>query len=172
MFGIVMCRAASTHDDADGSCNRWRYPMAIALDEVLDMAQRYHVVASAPGDLDEVADFFTHPEGVGVHVLHGDDLTIAGVVEALKGFTDHRFIPMEPWTLAQLCDVPEKARVVGAIYWKAHPVGSPDEVMEAIVGEDWIVERGADGKVRFALYMNTYHHLLPGSAPTGLYAEE
>ncbi|MDO8306891.1 MAG: hypothetical protein Q7V58_00855 [Actinomycetota bacterium] len=145
--------------------------MPISLQEAIDMAQRYHVAASSRGDRSEVADFFTHPDGIAVHILHGDDLMIDDVIEAMKGFTDHHFEPMDPWTLTPLCEELEKARVTGAIYWRATPVDAASPLMEAIVGEDWVVERGSDGKLRFSLYINPYHHQLPGSASTGLHTQ-
>jgi hypothetical protein len=41
-------------------------------------------------------------------------------------------------------------------------------VIKAVVGEDWILERTPAGTLKFVLYINTFHHLLPGSAPLQL----
>lgn len=146
--------------------------MAISLDEVQDLAVRFHQVLSGGGTVEALQDFFAHPEGGRVFLLHGADVSLEENVELHKGFEDEHFIPMEPWSVTQLSTHPEKARLVGHIYWKAHPAGSPDKLLESIVGEDWIVQRCADGQVRFVVYINSHHLLLPGSAPTGLYDKE
>jgi hypothetical protein len=145
--------------------------MAISLDEALDLASRYHQLHKEGGSADDARALFVHPPQAMIYVLQGEDITLEGNSELHKRFSGERFtpIPMEQWTITQLSEAPERARVVGAILWQAQLVDSPDKLIEAIVGEDWIVQRGQDGKVRFALYINTYHHLLPGSAPTGLY---
>ena len=41
-------------------------------------------------------------------------------------------------------------------------------VIKAVVGEDWILERTQSGKFAFVIYMNTFHHTLPDSAPLEL----
>ena len=41
-------------------------------------------------------------------------------------------------------------------------------VIKAVVGEDWILERSPSGDLKFVLYMNTFHHTLPDSAPLDL----
>jgi len=41
-------------------------------------------------------------------------------------------------------------------------------VIKAVVGEDWIIERTASGALKFVLYVNTFHHVLPDSAPLDL----
>lgn len=38
-------------------------------------------------------------------------------------------------------------------------------VIKAVVGEDWILERTPSHGLKFVLYMNTFHHLPPDSAP-------
>ena len=38
-------------------------------------------------------------------------------------------------------------------------------MIKAVVGEDWIIERAASGALKFVLYVNTFHHFLPDSAP-------
>ena len=43
-----------------------------------------------------------------------------------------------------------------------------DAVIKCVVGEDWIVQRTPSGDLKIALYINTYHHFLPDSAPMSL----
>jgi hypothetical protein len=37
-----------------------------------------------------------------------------------------------------------------------------------VTGEDWIIERTSSGALKFVLYMNPFHQLLPDSAPLQL----
>ena len=41
-------------------------------------------------------------------------------------------------------------------------------MIKAVVGEDWILERAQGGALKFVLYINTFHHPLPDSAPLEL----
>ncbi|MGY8997838.1 MAG: hypothetical protein ACKVH7_15465, partial [Alphaproteobacteria bacterium] len=62
-----------------------------------------------------------------------------------------------------------KARAIGAVYWEGRPVTSGQgDLIKCVVGEDWIVQRNGDGELKIALYINTYHHFLPDSAPIEL----
>jgi len=57
----------------------------------------------------------------------------------------------------------------GTVYWQAEFPGAPTpKVIKAVVGEDWIIERAASGALKFVLYVNTFHHFLPDSAPLDL----
>jgi hypothetical protein len=96
---------------------------------------------------------------------------IEDVIGAMSPFTDHHFEPMDPWTLTVLSENPEKVRVTGAILWRATPRDASLPPLATIAGEDWVVERCSDGKLRFSLYINTYHHQLPGTASTGLHTQ-
>ena len=63
----------------------------------------------------------------------------------------------------------ERVRARGTVYWQAEFPGRPaPNVIKAVVGEDWILERAASGALKFVLYINTFHHLLPDSAPLDL----
>ena len=64
---------------------------------------------------------------------------------------------------------PERVRARGTVYWQAEfPQRPPQNVIKAVVGEDWIIERAASGALKFVLYVNTFHHFLPDSAPLDL----
>ena len=60
-------------------------------------------------------------------------------------------------------------RARGTVYWQAEfPGRTGTQVIKAVVGEDWILERPASGGLKFVLYLNTFHHFLPNSAPLDL----
>ena len=53
-------------------------------------------------------------------------------------------------------------RARGTVYWQAEfPGRQAPNVIKAVVGEDWILERAASGGLKFVLYINTFHQLLP-----------
>jgi hypothetical protein len=45
---------------------------------------------------------------------------------------------------------------------------APNNMIKSVVGEDWILERVPGGSLKFALYINGFHHILPGFAPFDL----
>lgn len=140
--------------------------MAISEDEVLALMSRFHQVGMIEkGDAAAQAAFFLHPEPR-VYVPHGEDLSLQTNYEIHQRLTDEVHIPLKPWTISQLCDDPERARAVGAVYWQGRVVGTPEgALIKVIVGEDWIVQRTPEGQLKIALYINPYHYFLPDSAP-------
>ena len=79
--------------------------------------------------------------------------------------TDESLVHLEPWDVVQLCDEPERARAKGGVLWQGRPPGGEDGPLKIVVGEDWIVQRVESGELKFALYINTHHQVLPDSAP-------
>jgi hypothetical protein len=78
----------------------------------------------------------------------------------------HRFAE---FSLTILSAAPSRVRATGTVYWQAEYPGRPaPNVIKAVVGEDWMVERTPDGALKFVLYMSVFHHLLPDSAPFDL----
>jgi hypothetical protein len=64
---------------------------------------------------------------------------------------------------------PERVRATGTVYRQAEFAGRPvPNVIKAVVGEDWILEKLPSGDLKFVLYTNTFHHTLPDSAPLAL----
>ena len=143
--------------------------MAISLDEIHDLGARYHhLVGVEKGDATAQAAFFVHPHPM-IYVEHAHDLTLQANHETHRGMTDEQFFPLEPWTVTQLCEEPERARAVGGVLWQGLPNGDEEHgVIKVVVGEDWIVQRTPNGDVKFVLYINTHHQLLPDSAPFAL----
>jgi hypothetical protein len=89
--------------------------------------------------------------------------------EIHQGLTDEKHIVVDPWNITQLCDLPARARAVCAVYWEGRPIdGAAGDLIKCVVGEDWIVQRLPSGELKIALYINSYHHFLPDSAPIDL----
>ena len=140
----------------------------ITLDEVHDFANRWFDTVASGGSAADQAAFFLDPHAR-IYVL-ANGVTF-GFVEHQKLHTRwineiHRLGHV---TLTPLNVSPERARVTGSVYWQVEVVGRPaPNVIKAVVGEDWIIERKPSGDLSFVLYMNTFHHPLPDSAPLDL----
>lgn len=143
--------------------------MAITKDEVLALMRRFHdVVMLDKGGASEQAAFFLHPSPM-IFIPHGEDITLQTNYEIHQRLIDEVHAPMETLDVVQLSSQPERARAVGAVYWQGRLVNSPKEALiKCIVGEDWIVQRVPSGELKIALYVNSYHHFLPDSAPIDL----
>ncbi len=142
--------------------------MAISLEEIFDLSTRFHhVVGIEKGDAAAQAEFFLHPDPI-IFVEHASDLTLEANYETHQGMTDESFLHLEPWDVVQLCDEPERARAKGGVLWQGQPADGQDGPLKIVVGEDWIVQRVDSGELKFALYINTHHQVLPDSAPFAL----
>jgi hypothetical protein len=142
--------------------------MDITLKDVLDHGTRWFNTVKAGGSAPAQAAFFLHPNPL-IYVM------ASGVAISLD---DHRRAHAQlineeyrfgPFNLTVLNTLPSRVRVRGTIYWQAeYPGRPPPNVIKAVVGEDWIVERTPVGALKFVLYMNGFQHLLPDSAPFDL----
>lgn len=142
--------------------------MAITLDEALDLVTRFHHLTQVDkGDAAAQASFFLYPESI-IYVPHAGDLTLQRNYEIHQGLTDEKCVNLDPWDFQNVSASPERARITGNVYWEGTPVGSDGGPLKVIVGEDWVIERVADGSLKIVLYINTHHYVLPDSAPFAL----
>ncbi len=89
-----------------------------SLDEVLDLMGRFHdVVMLQKGDARAQGEFFLYPDPL-IYVPHGEDLSLDVNHQIHQRLTDEQHVPLEGWELTSLCDDPERARLVGAVYWQ------------------------------------------------------
>ncbi len=143
--------------------------MAITKDDVIGLMNRFHrIVMIDKGDAAAQAAFFLHPEPR-IFVPHGEDISMQMNYEIHQRLVDEKHAPFADWNITPLCSEPERVRAVGAVYWQGRLVdGAPDAIIKCVVGEDWIVQRLPSGDLKIALYINSYHHFLPDSAPMKL----
>jgi hypothetical protein len=142
--------------------------MAVTKDEIVALVNAFHEVTTKGGAAADQAKFFLYPEPR-IFVPHGEDLTLQANYEIHQKLTDERHIAATQWEITPLNDSPERAHVVGSIYWEGRLKSSPQgALIKCIVGEDWIVQRIPSGELKIALYINPYHHFLPDSAPIDL----
>ncbi len=143
--------------------------MAITKDEVITLMNAFHEVSMVrKGTAAEQAAFFLRPDEARVIVPHGEDISMQANYEVHQELADEVHVPLEPSDITMVCTEPERARFVGAVYWEGRSLRSPEAVIKAVVGEDWIVQREASGGLKIVLYINPYHCFLPGSAQLDL----
>lgn len=155
--------AGATGDDSGGAT-----AMGITLKEVLDHGERWFNTVTRGGSAAAQAAFFRDPHariyvmasGVAIGLEDHHKLHAQWINES------HRF---GAFNLTILSTAPSRVRAAGTVYWQAEYPGRPaPNVIKAVVGEDWILERTPDGALKFVLYMSGFHHLLPDSAPLDL----
>ena len=137
----------------------------IALEEIYHLADEwFHSVASGePGS--STARLFRYPDAR-IYVDNGQAFSLDEHCLLHARWTDESHV-LGDFRLTPLCDAPPRVRAKGTVYWEARYLEAPSagpDVIKAVVGEDWIVERRPDGKPCFVLYQSIFYHLLPGSA--------
>ena len=116
----------------------------------------------------EQAQFFLDPHARIYVVWNGVAISLAEHEKLHAQWINERH-SFGPFDLTPLNAAPERVRARGTVYWQAEFLGrKAPNVIKAVVGEDWILERAASGGLKFVLYLNTFHHLLPDSAPLDL----
>jgi hypothetical protein len=145
------------------------HPVAITKEDVIALMKKFHdLVMFDKGTATEQAAFFLHPEPR-IFIPHGEDISLQTNYEIHQKLADEVHAPMDLWEIIPLSSRPERARAIGAVYWQGRLVNSTNEALiKCVVGEDWIVQRVASGELKIALYINSYHHFLPDSAPIDL----
>ena len=142
--------------------------MAITLKEALDLVTRFHHLTQIEkGDAAAQGEYFLYSDPI-IYVPHGGDLTLQKNYEIHQGLTDERCVNLSPWDFQNTSADPERARITGNVYWEGKPKDSGEGLLKVIVGEDWVIQRVADGTLKIVLYINTHHQVLPDSAPFSL----
>ena len=140
----------------------------ITLDEIREFGARWFDAVANGATAAEQAQFFLDPHARIYIVWNGATLTLEDHERLHAQWIDERH-SFGNFDLAPLNASPERVRAQGTVYWQVEIAGRPaPNVIKAVVGEDWIIERAASGALRFVLYLNTFHHFLPDSAPLDL----
>ena len=140
--------------------------MPITLDEVLDLAKQFFA-ATASGRGDQPS-FFLDPHSR-IHIGEsGEAIALDDHQKLHAQWINERHI-LGSFNLTALSTAPERVRAVGTVYWEAqYRDRPPPNLIKAVVGEEWTIERIPSGALKFVLYTSTSHHLLPDSAPLTL----
>lgn len=111
-----------------------------------------------------VGAHFVDPARAQLVAPDGSHFTITSHRELHRRFLDEKHV-LGDFELVQISSAPERARAKGWVYFEARYKDAPERgLLKSIVGEEYILERGEDGKVRFIQYNSTFFATLPDSA--------
>jgi hypothetical protein len=140
----------------------------ITVDEVRDFGRRFFDAVASGASAAKQAQFFLDPHARIYIAWNGATISLEDH-ETLHAQWINEHHSFGHFDLTPLNASPERVRARGTVYWQAEFSGRPPpNVIKAVVGEDWIIERVASGALKFVLYVNTFHHFLPESAPLDL----
>lgn len=135
----------------------------ITQDEIFAFGDRWFETVTQFGTADEQAEFFAI-ESPRIYITSsGFSCNMAEHEKLHQQWIDEQHA-FGNFNITPLSQKPERVRATGSVYWQATYKNKPDQVIKAVVGEDWIIERIDSGQLKFILYMNNFHHLLPNSA--------
>lgn len=147
--------------------------MTISKDEVLELMCAFHdVVMLDKGDAAPQGEFFLYRDPLIFIPPHSEDLSLRQNHQIHQGLADEKHVPLDPWTLSQLCDQSERARAVGAVYWEGRPIDSRTGTPIKCVVDQMRRRRGLDSPTRrgWRTQDRPLHQLLP-PIPSGLRAD-
>jgi hypothetical protein len=137
----------------------------ITLDDVRDFGTSFFNAVASGASAAEQAQFFLDPHARIYVAWNGATISLEDHETLHAQWINERH-SFGHFDLTPLNASPERVRARGTVYWQAEfPERPPPNVIKAVVGEDWIIERAASGELKFVLYINTFHHFLPESAP-------
>ena len=140
----------------------------ITVDEVRDFGTRFFNAVATRSVCRRAGASLHRPSCADLRGLERRDHQPQGSRDAARP-VDQRAPPFGHFDLTPLNASPERVRARGTVYWQAEfPERRQPNVIKAVVGEDWIIERAASGELKFVLYINTFHHFLPDSASLDL----
>lgn len=142
--------------------------MAIKHSDLEELAASwFEAVRDGIASEDEIASHFVFPHGQAV-APDGTCLDSARQRQLHQRFLNEKHV-LGDFELTQICDGPERARAKGWVYFETLYRADPERgVLKSIVGEEYILERCDDGKVRFVQYNSTFFATLPDSIPFDL----
>lgn len=137
----------------------------ISEQEVRDFVTRWFNAVHSRMPLEQQRAFFA--PGVGIETWAGITLPLEAQVELHNHVTEesHEF----HWL--KVNPLPDgRAHATADLRWQAtKQTSTPGERrIRADCGEDWLIERGPDGQLRFARYLTSSMRYLPGSAELDL----
>lgn len=139
--------------------------MGIKLDEIIELGNQWFETVMGGGSGKQQSAFFMDPNSRVYVMPSGISFNFDEHYELHTQWINeiHEF---GDFNLTPLSESPERVRATGTVYWQAEfPDRPAPNIIKAVVGEDWIIERLPSGELKFVLYMNTFHHPLPDSAP-------
>lgn len=138
---------------------------SINVKEVRDLAEEWFHGVAAGETGRSIARLFRYPD-VRLHSPDGQAFSLEDHRQLHTRWTAEKH-QLGDFHLIPISDTPPRVRAVGTVYWEATCIEAPSSgsnLIKAVVGEDWIIERRPDSKLCFVLYSSSSFHLLPESA--------
>ena len=140
----------------------------ITVDDVRDFGTSWFNAVASGASAAKQAQFFLDPRSRIYVAWNGATISLKDHEKLHAQWIDE-YHSFGHFDLMPLNASPERVRARGTVYWQAEFPGRPaPNVIKAVVGEDWIIERATSGDLKFVLYVNIFHHFLPDSAPLDL----
>ena len=140
----------------------------ITVDEMRDFGRRFFDAVASGASAAKQAQFFLDPHARIYIAWNGATISLEDH-ETLHAQWINEYHSFGHFDLTPLNASPERVRARGTVCWRAEfPQRRPPNVIKAVAGEDWIIERTASGDLKFVRYVNTFHHFMPDSAPLDL----
>ncbi|MCP4759954.1 MAG: PhzF family phenazine biosynthesis protein [Planctomycetes bacterium] len=119
----------------------------ITVEEVKQLGNAFWTVVGRGGDASAAEDLFLQrglllPNGAWV------DLEAHQALHRPLRDESHDWIDL---TVKELCRNPERVLATGTVHWEATVVATGGRIVSD-VGEQWVIERGVDGRIRFVHY--------------------
>src|SRR4029078_4277612 len=133
----------------------------ITLDDVQDFGTSWFNAVTTGASAAEQAQFFFHPHARIYVIWNGATISLEDHEKLHAQWINeqHRFGHFD---LTPLNASPERVRARGTVYWQAEfPDRPAPNVIKAVVGEDWLLERANSGELKFVLYVNTFTPIPP-----------
>jgi hypothetical protein len=133
--------------------------------EVRDLTMRWFEAVGAKLPIEQQRQFFA--PGVGIETWTGVSLSIEAQIARHDDLTDddHSILWLKVEPLAD-----GRVRATLDLRWEATKLTDQtgEKRIRADCGEDWIIERGPDGRLRFARYLTSSMRYLAGSVKLNL----
>jgi len=132
----------------------------ITVEDAKQLANAFWAVVTAGGDASAAGDLFQQQ---GLLLPNGEwvDLEAHQALHAPLHDELHEWLDLN---VEPLCEQPERVLARGRVHWEATVRATGGRIV-ADVGEIWVIERGADGRLRFVHYWSDSITFAAGSAP-------
>lgn len=132
----------------------------ITAEEVMNLGHAFWELTRTHAPIESIRPFFINP---GVLIPTGELMSLEAHHDMHRGFKD-QVHDWQDMTVTQICEHPERVLAVGSVAWETSFTDGRPGRIRAVVGETWVIERGADGSLRWTHYWSNSIDLAADSA--------
>jgi hypothetical protein len=132
----------------------------ITAEDVMKLGETFWELTRTHAPIESIRPLFINP---GVLIPDGELMTLEAHHAMHGGFKD-QFHDWQEMTVTPISEDPERVRAVGLVAWEASFTDGRPGRIRSVVGETWIIERCADGALRWVHYWSNSIDLAEGSA--------